>query len=101
MKFDWLIFLGLIVAVAIVMAVVGFIGNKAVDGASNAMRSKRIQKQRQQQPQGPQAPAPAAQPAPAASAKPAAQANFCMHCGQALPEGAAFCVYCGTKKGAC
>ncbi|MBR6119623.1 MAG: zinc ribbon domain-containing protein [Oscillospiraceae bacterium] len=108
MKSDWLIFVGLIVVVAIVMWIVGSIGNKAVDSAANAMRSKRVQKQRQQtpqqtqslaaryqQPQGLQTAVPAAQPAPAAKAR------FCMRCGQALPEGAKFCVHCGTKEGEC
>ena len=82
MKSDWLIFLGLIVVVAIVMAIVGFIGNKAVDGATNKMRAKRIQQQRQQpvpqqpqslaaryqQPQMHQNAAPAAQPVSASPA---------------------------------
>ena len=111
MKSDWMIFVGLIVVVAIVMWIVGSIGNKAVDSAANAMRAKRVQKQRRQapqqtqslaarypQPQGQQAVVYSAQPA---STAPAAKARFCMHCGQALPEGAKFCVHCGTKEGSC
>ena len=114
MKFDWLIFIGLIVAVAIVMAIVGFIGNKAVDGAANAMRSRRVQKQRQQapqqpqslaaryqQPQGQQAAAPAKQPVSDAPVSVPAQAKYCMACGRPLREGALFCSNCGTKVGEC
>lgn len=102
---DWLIFIGLFVIVAIVMAVVGFIGNKAVDGATNAMRSKRVQKQQQQPQQPPQSLAARYQRPQGqrtvmpAVPQPAAQARFCMHCGSPLREGAAFCLNCGAKRG--
>ena len=101
---DWLIFLGLFVIVAIIMAVVGFIGNKAVDGATNAMRSKRVQKQQQAPPRQPQSLAARYQQqgtraATTSAPVPANTARFCSRCGQPLREGAAFCLNCGAKQG--
>lgn len=42
---DWIYFIGLIAVVAVVMLVVGWIGNKAVDKTENAMRARKVRRQ--------------------------------------------------------
>jgi outer membrane murein-binding lipoprotein Lpp len=89
--------------VLVVMVVVGFIGNKIVDGATNAVRSgkaKRDQSEMQnKQPESLAARYNARQPA-----RPTEQPQqtvprrqYCTQCGQRLPEGAAVCTCCGSR----
>ncbi|MBR6407441.1 MAG: zinc-ribbon domain-containing protein [Clostridia bacterium] len=109
---EWIYFVGLIVIVAIVMAIVGFLGNKVVDGAENAFRSKRIQN-RKQDPSG----QPKTESLAARYAQPQSKSNqtvlpsqaqneqgsptagkYCSNCGQMLREESVFCPYCGERR---
>lgn len=42
---DWVCLIGFFVLIGIVMAVVGFIGNKMSDGAENALRARKHRNQ--------------------------------------------------------
>ena len=100
---DSVMVIGLIVVVAIVMLIVGFIGNKIVDGASNAMRSKKVQQQKNN-PQYNKTESLAARynrvqqnQTQMQQQISVPQAKFCTKCVQPLNEDAVFCNACGNK----
>ena len=111
---DLVYFIGLIAIGTVVYLIVGWIGNKAVDKTENAMRARRVQKQRENpasaQPSRrladqltPRAASQAAQqttafPGSQPSAQPVTEqkARFCAECGAALAENAKFCPMCGA-----
>ena len=88
------------------MFIVGKIGNKIVDSAENAARSKKMEKQSEEntvysRPSQSLAnklesssPYYAAQKA--AKVNTDAQVRYCMNCGHKLPADASFCNECGT-----
>ncbi len=100
---DTLVIIVFFIAVAIVMLIVGFIGNKIVDGATNAARSKKIQQQKNNPQYGKTESLAAryngAQPNRTVMPQqpPAPKAKFCTKCGNRLSEGAQFCNKCGTR----
>ena len=94
------VFIGLVAVVAVVILFVGFVGNRIVDGAGNAMRSAKNQQQRNdpryQKSESLAERYAAAQRAQANTRQtPAAQAKYCGRCGQALEDGAKTCGACG------
>ena len=97
------IFIGLIAVVTVVIIVVGFIGNRIVDGAGNAMRAAKNQRKRED-PQYHQTESLAARYAGARSAQtgapqqaPAPRAMYCVKCGQPLSGSGEVCAACGHK----
>ncbi|MBQ1553787.1 MAG: zinc-ribbon domain-containing protein [Clostridia bacterium] len=96
-------FIILIAVVAVVILVVGFIGNRIVDGAGNAMRAAR-NRQRRADPQSRQSESLAARYAGAKPEQtvtpqqaPAPRAKFCVKCGRQLSDGEDVCAACGHK----
>ena len=85
--------------VLVAMVVVGFIGNKIVDGASNAVRSGKARhdqsEMQQKQPESLAARYNARQSVQ--TQQPAPKRLYCTQCGQRLAEGAAVCTYCGSR----
>ena len=94
------VFIGLVAVVAVVILFVGFVGNRIVDGAGNAMRSAKNQQQRND-PRYQKAESLADRYAAAQNARgntgqtAAAQAKYCGRCGHALEDGAKTCGACG------
>ena len=89
--------------VLVAMVVVGFIGNKIVDGASNAVRAGKARhdqsEMQQKQPESLAARYNARQPVcpPDQAQQTVPRRQYCTQCGQRLAEGAAVCSYCGSR----
>ncbi len=98
---ETLYIIGFFAVVFVIVLIVGFIGNKAVDGAENALRSKRYDKRNGVSPKVSQQESLAAR----YSSTPAAvkytnkaPADLCRNCGARIPQGSAYCPSCGTGK---
>ena len=95
-------FLIVAAVVFVLMVVVGFLGNKIVDGVSNAMRSGKAERSqsdtRDKQPESLAARYNARQPAPPpVQAQPKPRPQYCTQCGRRLADGAAACSFCGAE----
>ena len=102
MQNDRLYIILVFAAAFVVILIVGFIGNKAVDGMSNAFRSKKYNDSGRGRPneEAPQSLAARFQQAPGGTAQRTLNGtSFCPRCGNPLGSGIRFCPKCGAETG--
>ena len=96
---SWVYIIGVFAAVFVVMLIVGFIGNKAVDKTENALCSKRISKQNNDTVYSGQSESLADRFSASENIQfpQMHRALFCTECGEKLLDNCQFCPKCGTK----
>ncbi len=96
---SWIYIIGFIAVMTVIILVVGYIGNKAVDKTENALRDRRL---RNQDERAEPAASLAKKFSDAQRVKPkqVRQARFCTECGESLAADARFCPSCGKRVGA-
>ena len=96
---NWVYIIVVFAAVFVVMLVVGFIGNKAVEKTENALRSKRISKQNNDPVYSGRSESLADRFGASGNIQfpQMHRASFCTKCGEKLSDNCQFCPKCGTK----
>lgn len=94
----WVIFVGLIAVTAVIMLIVGFIGNKVVDKTENSFRSRRVDREYSNpvRTERTESLADRLNRSGYRQAPRVHRAAFCNCCGEKLGSDSRFCTKCGA-----